>query len=76
MPLGYVPNIGLLSKAKNTHAVKSAAKVQLYHDILSKIFCELANLQTQGGLPYQFDYRGKEYKVILQLLLLAVLGDT
>ncbi len=75
-PLGYVPNIGLMSKAESTHAVKSAAKVQLYHNILSKIFRELATLQTQGGLPYQFDYRGKQYKVILQLPLLAVLGDT
>ena len=75
-PLGYVPNIGLMSKAESTHAIKSAAKVQLYHDILSKIFRELASLQTKGGLPFQFFYRGKEYNVILQIPLLAVLGDT
>jgi hypothetical protein len=65
-----------MSKAESTHAIKSAAKVQLYHDILSKIFRELAILQTKGGLPFQFVYRGKEYNVILQLPLLAVLGDT
>jgi hypothetical protein len=64
-------------KAKSLHAIKSAAKVQLYHDILSKIFHELATLQTKEGLPYQFFvYHGKVYKVILQLPLLAVLGDT
>jgi hypothetical protein len=45
-------NIGLMSKAESTHAIKSAAKVQLYHDILSKIFREFATLQTKGGLPY------------------------
>jgi hypothetical protein len=75
-PLGYVPNIGLMSKSESTHAIKSVAKVQLYHDILSKIFRELATLQTKGGLPYQFFNHGKEYNVILQLPLLAVLGDT
>jgi hypothetical protein len=64
-PLGYVPNIGLMSKVKTTHAIKSAAKVQLYHDILSKIFRELAALQTKGGLPYQFFHCGKVYKAIL-----------
>jgi hypothetical protein len=75
-PLGYVPNIGLMSKAESTHTMKGVAKVQLYHDILTKIFCKLAVLQTQGGLPYQFVYRGKVYNVISQLPLLAVLGDT
>jgi hypothetical protein len=35
-PLGYIPNIGLMSKTESTHAMKSLAKVQLYHDILSQ----------------------------------------
>jgi hypothetical protein len=66
-----------MSKAESTHAIKSVAKVQLYHDILSKIFCKLATQQIKGGLPYQFVYHGKEVnKIILQLPLLAVLGDT
>jgi hypothetical protein len=75
-PLGYVPNIGLMSKAESTHAIKSVAKVQLYHDILSKIFRELGELQSKGGFPYQFFYRGKSYNVFLHFPLLAVLGDT
>jgi hypothetical protein len=54
-PLGYIPNIGLMSKAESTHAMKSRAMVQLYHDILSKIFGSLVGLQgKEGGLPYQF----------------------
>jgi hypothetical protein len=52
-PLGYIPNIGLMSKAESTHATKSLAKVQLYHDILSKIVGSLVDLQgEEGGLPY------------------------
>jgi hypothetical protein len=43
-PLGYIPNIGLMLKAESTHAMKSSAKVQLYHDILSKIFGSLVDL--------------------------------
>jgi hypothetical protein len=51
----YIPNIGLMSKAESTHAMKSLAKVQLYHDILSKISGSLVDLQgKEGGLPYQF----------------------
>jgi hypothetical protein len=75
-PLGYIPNIGLMSKAESTHAMKSSAKVQLYHDILTQIFGSLVDLQRKGGLPYQFHYRGKVYNVLLFFPLLAVLGDT
>ena len=57
-PLGYIPNIGLMSKAESTHAMKSSVKVQLYHDILTQIFRSLGELQRKGGLPYQFHYRG------------------
>jgi hypothetical protein len=49
-----------MSKAESTHAMKSLAKVQLYQDILSKIFGSLVDLQgKEGGLPCQFFYRGK-----------------
>ena len=75
-PLGYIPNIGLMSKAESAHGMKSLAKVQLYHDILTKIFRPLAELQSKGGLPYQLHYRGKVYNVFLQFPLLTVLGDT
>jgi hypothetical protein len=75
--LGYIPNIGLISKAESTHAMKSLAKVQLYHDILSKICGSLIDLQgEEGGLPYQFFYRGKVYNALLLVPLLVVLGDT
>jgi hypothetical protein len=61
-PLGYIPNIGLMSKVESAHAMKSSAKVQLYHDILSKILGSLVDLQgKEGCLPYQFFYRGKVY---------------
>jgi hypothetical protein len=44
-----------MSKAESTHAMKSLAKVQLYHDILSKIFGSLVDLQgKEGGLPIRF----------------------
>jgi hypothetical protein len=67
-PLGYIPNIGLMSKAESTHAMKSLAKVQLYHDILSKIFGSLVDLQgKESGLPYQFFYREKVYNALLLL---------
>jgi hypothetical protein len=76
-PLGYIPNIGLMSKAESTHTMKSLAKVQLYHDILSKIFGSLVDLQgKEGGLPYQFFYRGKVYNALLLFPLLVILGDT
>jgi hypothetical protein len=64
-------------KAESTHSMKILAKVQLYHDILFKIFGSLVDLQgEEGGLPYQFFYRGKVYDALLLFPLLAVLGDT
>ncbi len=75
--MGYIPNIGLTSKAESTHAMKSLAKVQLFHDILSQTFGSLAQLQgKQDGLPYQFFHPGKVYNALLLFPLLAVLGDT
>jgi hypothetical protein len=66
-----------MSKSESTHAIKSSAKVQLYHDILTQIFGSLVELQgNEGGLPYQFHYRGKVYNALLLFPLLAVLGDT
>jgi hypothetical protein len=66
-----------MSKADSTHAMKSSAKVQLYHDILSKIFGSLVDLQgKEGGIPNQFFYHGKMCNALLFFLLLVVLGDT
>jgi hypothetical protein len=66
-----------MSKAESTHAMETSAKVQQYHDILSQIFGSLVELQgKEGGLPYQFNYHGKVYNVLLLFPLLAVLGDT
>jgi hypothetical protein len=57
--------------------MKSSAKVQSYHDIISKVFGSLVDLQgEEGGLPYQFFYLGKVYNALLLFPLLAVLGDT
>jgi hypothetical protein len=57
--------------------MKSGAKVQLDHDILSLIFGSLVEIQgKEGGLPYQFFYHGKVYNALLLFPLLAVLGDT
>jgi hypothetical protein len=64
-------------KAGSTHAMKSSAKVQLYHDILSKIFGSLVDLQgKEGGLPYQFFYHGKVYNALLLFPLLVILVNT
>jgi hypothetical protein len=65
-----------MSKAESAHAMKSSSKVQLYHDILTKIFRPLSELQSKGGLPYKLHYRGKVHNVFLQCPLLTVLGDT
>jgi hypothetical protein len=49
-----MPNFGLMSKAECTQAMKSTAKIQLYHDILSLIFGSLVEIQgNEGGLPCQ-----------------------
>jgi hypothetical protein len=54
-----------MSKAESSHAMKSSAKVQLYHDILTQILRSLVELQRKGGLLNQFNYRGKVYNVLL-----------
>jgi hypothetical protein len=38
-----------MSKVESTHAMKSLAKVQLYHDVLSQIFGSLVELQGKEG---------------------------
>jgi hypothetical protein len=69
-------NIGLMSKAESTqHTMKSLAKIHLHHDNLSQIIRSLVELQgKEGGLPCQFNYRGKVYNVLLLFPLLLLLS--
>jgi hypothetical protein len=43
-PLGYIPNLGLQSKAESAHALKKEEKIKLYHDVLGKILASLRQL--------------------------------
>jgi hypothetical protein len=75
-PLGYIPNLGLQSKAESTHGLKKEEKIKLYHDVLCKILAPLGKLQNEGGLPFCLHYRGVDYQVILKLPILFIVGDT
>jgi hypothetical protein len=75
-PLGYIPNIGLKSKAESAHDMKGHVKVQLYHDIVAKIYESLVKIQQAGGLPWSFVYKGNPYHVTLEFPVLVVMGDT
>jgi hypothetical protein len=75
-PLGYIPNIGLMSKAESRHSMTSSQKVQLYHDILGRILAPLIQLQQDDPMDFPLFYRGQQYHLKLKFPLLAVLGDT
>jgi hypothetical protein len=75
-PLGYIPNLGLQSKAESAHGLKKEAKIKLYHDVLRKILAPLGKLQNDGGLPFCLHYGGVDYNVLLKLPILFVVGDT
>jgi hypothetical protein len=75
-PLGYIPNLGLQSKAESLHGMSSSQKVQLYHDILSRILHGLCEVQQSAPMPYHLSYFDRQYDVLLKFPLLAVLGDT
>ena len=75
-PLGYIPNLGLQSKAENRHSMLSSQKVQLYHDILSRILRSLVELQQSEPMPFHLSFGNREYDVLLKFPLLAILGDT
>jgi hypothetical protein len=64
-PMGYIPNLGLQSKAKLAHALKKEEKIKLYHDLLRKILGPLGKLQDDGGLL--FCYKGVEHHVLLKI---------
>ena len=75
-PLGYIPNLGLQSKAESTHSMKKEENIKLYHDVLCKILAPLGRLQAAGGLPFCLHFRGSVYKVLLKLPILYIVGDT
>jgi hypothetical protein len=75
-PLGYIPNLGLQSKAKSTHALKKEERIKLYHDVLRKILAPLGKLQDEGGLLFCLHYKGVEHHVLLKLPILFIVGDT
>jgi hypothetical protein len=76
-PLGYIPSIGIMSKAKSRHSMTSSQKVQLYHDILLHILDPLIQLQQANAVPFPLLYCGQHYNLNLKFpFLLAVLGDT
>jgi hypothetical protein len=75
-PLGYIPNLGLQSKAESAHALKKEQKIKLYHDVLRKILASLGQLQADGGLPFCLHYCGQDYNVLLKLPILFIVGDT
>lgn len=75
-PLGYIPNLYLLSKNENKFRMNSVTKLRMYHEILDAILESVIKLQSKGGVPFSFVYRGKQYNVNLKVFLMVVIGDT
>lgn len=75
-PVGYIPNLGLQSKAETRNALTGQEKVQLYHDILAAILRQLKTLTMTGIDGFKFRYGGEEHTGDLRFFFLVVLGDT
>jgi hypothetical protein len=75
-PLGYIPNLYLLSKNENKFRMNSVTKLRMYHEILDAMLESVVKLQSKGGVPFSFTYRGKQYNVNLKVFLMVVIGDT
>jgi hypothetical protein len=54
--VGYIPNLGLQSKAENWHSMLSSQKVQFYHDILSQVLLSSVQLQQSNPMPFHLSY--------------------
>ena len=54
-PLGYIPNLYLLSKNENKFRINSVTKLRMYHEILDAIIESAVRLQSKGGVPFYFD---------------------
>jgi hypothetical protein len=72
----YIPYLGLHLKAELAHCMKKEENIKLYHDVLCKILAPLGQLQDDGGFSYCLHYHGLDYKVMLKLPILFVVGDT
>ena len=75
-PLGWIPNIGLNSKAETKFTLKSYEKVCLYHDILGNILRQVSYLMHTGINGFTFTYNNQQYTMNLKLYVLNVIGDT
>jgi hypothetical protein len=75
-PLGYIPNLYLLSKNENKFRMNSLKKLQMYHEILDAMLASVVQLQSKGDVPFFFTYRGKRYDVNLKVFLIFIIGDT
>ena len=51
-PLGYIPNLYLLSKNKNKFRMNSVTKLRMYHAILDAVLESVVQLQSKGGVPF------------------------
>jgi hypothetical protein len=69
--IGYVPNQDALPNMATPEG-----KAADYHAILNVILDELKQLQKEGGIYWEFKYRGKLYKVVFRMPLLFVICDT
>jgi hypothetical protein len=69
--IGYVPNQDALPDTATPEG-----KAADYHAILNVILDELKQLQKEGGIYWEFTYRGKLYKVVFRMPLLFVICDT
>ena len=73
---GFIPNIGLHSKAESKHLFKAEEKAYLTHLLLEQILTDYKNLEDSGIENYQFTFRGEQYIANLKFFVLVVLGDT
>jgi hypothetical protein len=75
-PLGYIPNLYLLSKNENKFRMNSLKKLRMYHEILDAMLASVVKLQRKGGVPFSFTYLGKQYDANLKVFLMFIIGDT
>ncbi len=75
-PLLDTEMMDLLSKNKNKFWMSSVTKLRMYHEILDAILESVVQLQSKGGVPFSFIYRGKQYNVNLKVFIMVAIGDT
>jgi hypothetical protein len=75
-PLVYIPNLYLLSKNENKFRMSRLAKLRMCHEILNAMLASVVKLQSKGGVPFSFTYRGKRYDVNLKVFLMFIIGET